>query len=65
MFGSMPKTLGPCPECAADRLVRLSFQVARLDADDEARPEVAAMRPIAKCGGCGALVYVRARQSEV
>jgi hypothetical protein len=37
----------------------LSFQVSRLDADDELRPEVAAMRPIAKCGGCGARIYAK------
>jgi DNA-directed RNA polymerase subunit RPC12/RpoP len=48
-----------CPACGADRLVKLSFQVSRLDADDETRPEVAAMRPIAKCGGCGARIYAR------
>lgn len=48
-----------CPACGADRLVQLSFQVSRLDAEDEARPEVAAMRPIAKCGGCGARVFAR------
>jgi DNA-directed RNA polymerase subunit RPC12/RpoP len=48
-----------CPACGADRLVPLSFQVSRLDADDEVRPEVAAMRPIAKCGGCGARIYAR------
>jgi hypothetical protein len=48
-----------CPACGAARLVVLSFQVSRLDADDEERPEVAAMRPIAKCGGCGARIYAR------
>lgn len=55
-----PKKVGArCPACGADRLVMLSFQVSRRDADDEARPEVAAMRPIAKCGGCGARIYAR------
>jgi hypothetical protein len=38
----------------------LSFQVSRLDADDKERPDVVAMRPMAKCGGCGALIYADA-----
>jgi hypothetical protein len=50
-------TMPMCPECGADRLVPLSFQVARLGERDEERPEVVAMRPAAKCAGCGARIY--------
>jgi hypothetical protein len=46
-----------CPACGADRLVPLSFQVARAGAGDQERPEVIAMRPLAKCGGCAARIY--------
>jgi hypothetical protein len=49
--------MGPCPECGADRLVPLTFQAARAIAGDLERPEVVAMRPTAKCGGCGARIY--------
>jgi hypothetical protein len=49
--------MGPCPECGADRLVPLTFQAARTNAGDLERPEVVSMRPIAKCGGCGARIY--------
>jgi hypothetical protein len=52
-------TMPMCPECGADRLVPLSFQVARVGARDEERPEVVEMRPVAKCGGCGARIYAR------
>ena len=51
-------TMGRCPECGADRLVPLSFQAARVAANDLERPEVVAARPIAKCGGCGARIYL-------
>jgi hypothetical protein len=50
--------MGLCPACGADRLVPLTFQAARAHADDLERPEVVVMRPIAKCGGCGARIYV-------
>jgi hypothetical protein len=46
--------MGLCPACGADRLVPLTFQAARATAGDLERPEVVSMRPIAKCGGCGA-----------
>jgi hypothetical protein len=49
--------MGPCPACGADRLITLSFQAARAGADDLERPEVVVMRPIAKCGACGARIY--------
>jgi hypothetical protein len=49
--------MGPCPACGADRLIPLSFQAARAGGADLERPEVVVMRPIAKCGGCGARVY--------
>lgn len=49
--------MGPCPECGSDRLVPLSFQAARAAGDDLERPEVVVMRPVAKCGGCGARIY--------
>jgi hypothetical protein len=49
--------MGPCPVCRADRLIPLSFQVSRLAAPDEDRPEVVVMRPLAICGGCGARIY--------
>jgi hypothetical protein len=52
--------MGPCPACGADRLIPLSFQVSRMDADDEERPEVVVMRPSAICGGCGSRVYPEA-----
>jgi hypothetical protein len=51
------KVMGPCPECGADRLVPLTFQAARTAAGDLERPEVVIMRPVAKCGGCGARIY--------
>jgi hypothetical protein len=50
--------MGPCPKCGADRLVPLTFQAARTNAGDLERPEVVIMRPTAKCGGCGARIYV-------
>ena len=46
-----------CPECGTDRLIPLTFQAARATAGDLERPEVVIMRPIAKCGGCGARIY--------
>jgi hypothetical protein len=46
-----------CPECGTDRLVPLTFQAARTTAGDLERPDVVTMRPIAKCGGCGARIY--------
>jgi len=49
--------MGPCPACGAARLVPLTFQAARTEADDLERPDVVAMRPLAKCGACGARVY--------
>lgn len=49
--------MGPCPACGADRLVPLTFQAARAAADDLERPEVVIMRPLAKCGACGARIY--------
>lgn len=49
--------MGPCPACGADRLIPLSFQAARAGTGDLERPEVVIMRPIAKCGGCGARIY--------
>jgi hypothetical protein len=58
MRANMIRTMSDCPACGGDRLVPLSFQVARAGAGDEERPEVVAMRPIAKCGGCGARVYL-------
>ena len=50
--------MGPCAECGADRLVPMTFQAARAAADDLERPDVVIMRPIAKCGGCGARIYL-------
>jgi hypothetical protein len=52
------RVMGPCPECGANRLVPLTFQSARVAADDLERPEVRIMRPLAKCGGCGARIYL-------
>jgi hypothetical protein len=52
--------MGPCPVCGADRLIPLSFQVSRLDAADEVRPEVVVMRPVAICGGCSTRIYPEA-----
>jgi hypothetical protein len=49
--------MGACPECGSDRLVPLTFQAARAAGDDLERPEVVVMRPVAKCGGCGARIY--------
>jgi hypothetical protein len=49
--------MGLCAECGADRLVTLTFHAARVAATDLERPEVVIMRPIAKCGGCGARIY--------
>jgi ribosomal protein L16/L10AE len=49
--------MGPCPECGANRLVPLTFHAARVTANDLERPEVVIMRPLAKCGGCGARIY--------
>ena len=49
--------MGPCPECGANRLIPLTFQAARTAAGDLERPDVVIMRPLAKCGGCGARIY--------
>ena len=46
-----------CPGCGTDRIVTLSFQAARSTGPDLERPDVEIMRPIAKCGGCGARIY--------
>ena len=57
--------MGRCPLCGADRLVTLSFQVSRLDAPDQARPDVVAMRPLAKCAGCGARIHAEGTPTRV
>lgn len=49
--------MGRCSECGADRLVTLTYQAARVGADDLERPDVVVMRPLAKCAGCGARTY--------